>query len=117
MRFRSRKISVAVAVSGCMLILAAGASAATLQVDTAGTDSPTCGPVTPCLTVQQAVTNSATNDTIQIGAGTFTIKNITVGNKSLVINGAGAGATIIDGDDATDAAAQGAFRFNGNGTT
>ena len=47
-------------------------NAATVNVSPSGTDSPTCGGGTPCLTIGQAITNAAAGDTVLVAAGTYT---------------------------------------------
>lgn len=112
------RIVTPIFVCACFALSTAGASAATVNVTTSGADSPTCGPVlSPCATVAQAVTNSVTGDTVEIGAGTFSVGSIVIGLKNLTINGQGIGTTILDGVSVPQPATNGMFRFNGAGTS
>jgi len=67
---------------------------ATLYVSTTGTDSGNCQ-VTPCKTIQYAISQASANDTIIVAAGTYTETGQIVISKNLSIVGAGAGTTII----------------------
>lgn len=95
------------------------ASAATINVSTGGTDTPSCGSTaTPCQSVKYGVVTRATSgDEVAIGAGTFPVDNITIGLKNLDIHGAGAGQTTLDGQNLTNISGGGMFRFTGAGTT
>lgn len=77
------------------------ASAASLQVETTGTDAPGCGPIlTPCLTIAYAVNLAAPGDTVNVGPGTFVeAPNGVDINKPLTLNGTrnGAAKTIVSG--------------------
>lgn len=85
--------------------IAAPASAATLNVSKSGADTPGCGPTTPCATIQQAVTNAAANDTIQVAAGRYieqvdlTSGTSSGGSRPVTVNGAGTSLTIIEAPD------------------
>ncbi|MCA9929684.1 MAG: DUF1565 domain-containing protein, partial [Anaerolineales bacterium] len=47
-------------------------AATTFRVATTGTDSKSCGPVSdPCRTIQKAVNNAGSGDTILVAAGTY----------------------------------------------
>ncbi len=74
-------------------------AATTLLVNGAsGVDSVTCGPVNPCRTIGQAITNAAASgDTISVAAGTYAEHLVLT--KTVTIQGATTGATIIDGSD------------------
>ncbi|MCO5314938.1 MAG: collagen-like protein [Solirubrobacterales bacterium] len=55
-----------------LLLTAGQASAASIQVETTGTDSPVCGPVlSPCQTIAYAVNLAAPGDAVNVGPGTF----------------------------------------------
>ena len=74
------------------------ALAADLYVATDGTNSGDCtDSESPCLTVQYAINQSSDNDTVHVGAGTFT-ENISFNGKSITIDGEGSSKTILDGD-------------------
>ncbi len=98
----SRLVSV-IALLGLLVIAAVAVqpvrAATTLLVNGAsGTDSPTCGPVTACKTIGQAITNAAASgDTISVAAGTYAEHLVLT--KTVTIQGATTGATIIDGSD------------------
>jgi len=71
-------------------------NAATLSVATTGTDSNTCGASgTPCLTIQQAVNNAASGDTVSVAAGTYIGQVAIAKNLTLTGAGQGLGGTII----------------------
>src|SRR5580658_412136 len=95
-------------------VCATGASATTRTVSTSGVDTGTCAS-SPCLTIGYAVSQSASDDTINVGAGTYT-ESVTI-TISLTINGAGSG-TIVTGPTPTVGASQGgAFIVNTSGVT
>lgn len=53
-------------------VASADAQSSTLYVSTAGTDSATCGAQSsPCATVDQAIANAASGDTISVGSGVY----------------------------------------------
>lgn len=62
-------------------------------VSTAGTDAGTCE-FFPCATIAYAINQSASNDTIQVAAGTYTEAGITIDNNITII-GEGADKTIV----------------------
>lgn len=72
--------------------------AATINVDDAGTDSPTCGDVAdPCETIPYALSNRASSgDTVFVWEGTYT--EIVTLKAGIIISGAGATRTFIDGE-------------------
>lgn len=73
---------------------AAGGGDPTRFVSTAGSDTSTCtNQMTPCRTVQHAVSVAGPGDTIQIAAGLY-IEQVTI-SKSLHVQGAGQDRTII----------------------
>ncbi|MGH2905584.1 MAG: hypothetical protein ACRDKI_02305 [Solirubrobacterales bacterium] len=114
---RIRLTGAAVLIGLAVSLALASTACASVFVDTGGVDSGSCGatPVTACATIQQAVTNAAATDTIEIGPGTFhtgTANGIIVAGKSLTFHGAGQGVTVVSGDDATTYGQAGTFRFN-----
>ncbi|HEY7832795.1 MAG TPA: hypothetical protein VIG30_04430, partial [Ktedonobacterales bacterium] len=85
-------LAASVGVSG-VLLRRAHATGTTRYVATTGADSGTCGAIgTPCLTIQQAITNSAaTGDTISVAAGTYPLTSRIAVTKAVTILGAKAG--------------------------
>ncbi|MBE2198859.1 MAG: hypothetical protein IAE79_09630 [Anaerolinea sp.] len=70
---------------------------ATRYVATTGTDSGNCSsPATPCATIQYAHNQATAGDTIQIAAGTYVGSVIL--NRSIILQGAGAETTVVDGN-------------------
>lgn len=112
---RRRAAAAAATVVG--LTASAPAAAATLHVETTGTDSATCGAVaTPCASPARAVANAVSGDSVRIGAGTFPVTTaIVVNTKDLDIGGAGSGATILDGQDTTTLGSNGMLQFGSSG--
>src|SRR5262245_14359062 len=107
--------AAALLITAFAALTLASSARATGFVDTAGTDSGTCGAssATACATIQQAVANAAVTDTIEIGPGTFhtgTANGIIVVAKNLTFHGAGQGVTVVSGDDATTYGQAGTFR-------
>ncbi len=49
-----------------------------------GTDSPNCSVKTPCLTIQQAITNASNGDEIRVAAGTYTGTSLRAGSRQLI---------------------------------
>ncbi|MGH2958883.1 MAG: hypothetical protein ACRDKE_04715 [Solirubrobacterales bacterium] len=95
-----------------------GAQAATVHVETSGSDDSACGASSaPCETVAQGVTNASSGDTVSIGSGTFSVTNINIGAKDLEITGASRSSTILDGENSTNLSSGGMLRFAGTGTT
>ena len=82
-------------------------AANTWTVDPSGTDPGSCPgtpPATPFKTVGEAITCSASGDTVLIHSGTYILSSGDLSvSKNLIFTGAGSGSTIIDG--------------NGNGTS
>ena len=74
-------------------------SPGTIYVSTTGADGPACGTAgSPCRTIPYAVDNRAqSGDTVSVAAGTFT--ETFALKAGVVIQGAGAGVTIVDGED------------------
>ena len=93
--------------SGCgflllsLLFLSSTAWATDYYVSTSGDNANDClSPSSACLTVQGAISKTSSGDTINIAAGTYTNANsITVSNQSLSFVGAGAGTTVLDGNN------------------
>lgn len=79
------------------LLLAVGLGLALVQTAHAATLD-VCQPPGTCTydTIQAAVNAATSGDTITIGAGTY-VENVNVVNKSLIFQGAGSAATIVDG--------------------
>jgi hypothetical protein len=71
---------------------------ATWYVDATHCPGPGTGTVgNPFCKIQSAIGNASADDTIIIAAGTYNEHDITI-NKSLTIQGAGAGSTFVDGE-------------------
>jgi len=85
--------------------------AATLYVATTGTNSGGCtNSGAPCVTIQYAVEQAGTGDTINIAAGTYTENDIDLtANETLTFQGAAAETTIINGNNADTI-----FAYNGS---
>ena len=79
----------------CLLALPA-ATAATYYVATTGSDTNPGTMTQPFKTIQQGIAAAANGDTIQVAAGTYS-ERIIWNAKSLALQGAGAGQSIIDG--------------------
>ncbi len=72
--------------------------AATINVDDGGVDSSTCGdPSAPCRTIPYALSRATTGDTVFVWGGTYT-ETFTL-RAGIVISGAGATRTFIDGEN------------------
>ena len=96
----ARSAGAATVVVASLLFAAPAMAASTLNVSTTGTDSGTCGPTAdPCLTVQQAVDNAASGDTISIGFGVFKGQVVVGGSKTLTLVGQGRSSTSIAATD------------------
>src|ERR1700722_8073010 len=54
-----------------LLGIGASAIAGVLHVAAYGSDSPTCGPGSPCRSISQAMENAASGDTIYVGPGLY----------------------------------------------
>jgi hypothetical protein len=68
----------------------------TYYVDRSGSNANTClTPADPCRTIQEAVDRAGGGDTVRIGPGTYA-ELVTI-EKRLMLIGAGAGSTVIDG--------------------
>jgi parallel beta-helix repeat protein len=83
-----------------LLVSVVHADPDTIYVSTTGTDDPSCGTVgSPCRTIPHAVDNRAqAGDVVVVAAGTYTEAfSLKAG---VVISGAGAGVTIVDGENA-----------------
>ncbi len=89
-----------IAVLGGMFTASSHALAAgttTLYVSTTGSDSNPCTQAKPCKTLQYAVDQAPVGAFIHVAAGTY-MQTVNI-NKPLTIQGAGQGATIIDGSN------------------
>jgi hypothetical protein len=85
-----------VAAGALALSAPASAVASTVYVSPGGIDSPTCGGVDQkCLTIQHAVDQASSGDTVQVSPGTYH-EAVTI-TKGVNLQGAGAASTIIDG--------------------
>ena len=91
-RRRYAVVLTALLTTAATAVLAAPASAATLCVNPGGTGG--------CFATVQGAVNAAANtgDVINVAAGTYNESKVLV-NKSVSIQGAGPGATIIDGQN------------------
>src|SRR5665213_1704305 len=100
-RHRSRRLG---ATATSFLLLVAGMAFSVSQPagatgpaplyvsSTSGSDSLTCGgAVSPCLTIQQAVTNASSGGIISVASGTY--PEVVSINKALTLDGAQAGTT------------------------
>ena len=75
-----------------IMLLGTSVSATGRYVDTAGSDSSDCSDsLSPCATLQYAVNQSVSLDTINISAGTYSVSGVVTINKTLTILGAQAG--------------------------
>lgn len=95
------------------------ASAASLQVETTGTDAPGCGPVmTPCQTISYAVNLALAGDTVNVGPGTFveTPNGVKI-TKALTLRGTsnGSAQTTISGGLSTTATTPGTISVTAPG--
>jgi hypothetical protein len=89
---RCRKMTmIASALTGMVLALPIGASAATV------TNTNDSGPGS----LRQAIADATGGETISIPAGTYDLASVLTVNKSLTFNGAGARSVILDGGGAT----------------
>jgi len=87
-----------ITLTGPTLTSEAAPTATTWYVSTTGNDNNTCQAAgSACRNIKRAIDKAASGDTIVISAGTF-FENLDIA-KSLVIQGAGVGSTIIDGSD------------------
>jgi hypothetical protein len=87
-----------ITLTGPTLTSEAAPTATTWYVSTSGNDNNTCQTAgTACRNIKRAIDKAASGDTIVIGSGTF-FENLDIA-KSLVLQGAGVGSTIIDGSD------------------
>ena len=84
---------IAAVVAG--LSLAFVGTSATIAGDS-GTTWTVCSSGCDFTSIQDAITSAADEDTISIHAGTYYESNLKIEGKSLTIQGAGAGTTIID---------------------
>ena len=95
------------------LAFTGSASAATLQVETTGTDNPGC--VTPCATINYAIGQAAAGDTVSVGPGTFTETTGVGITKPLTLRGTsipGSKTTISGGNSITAVSPGGTIRIN-----
>ncbi|MDQ2622795.1 MAG: hypothetical protein M3Y45_07125, partial [Actinomycetota bacterium] len=88
----SRLASFVLALAAVLLLFAGAASAdaATLNVETAGSDAGDCTS-SACATLQYALNQADSGDTIQVGAGTFTSGAPVSVTNGVTISGVGAG--------------------------
>ena len=88
----SPSVLTALLTVGATAVMAAPASAAALCVNPGGTGG--------CFATVQGAVNAASNtgDVINVAAGTYNESKVLV-NKSVSIQGAGPGSTIIDGQN------------------
>jgi hypothetical protein len=99
-----RQVKIVFCLVSLLLLLAPSAWAATRYVATTGTNSGDCT-VSACLTVNYAISQADSGDTIQIAAGTYTgagNRNITPADKSLAFLGVenNPSAVVLDAQDA-----------------
>ena len=105
------------ALPACTLVLllslsaAAASSAATRNVAVTGNDVGDCV-AAPCQTIEYAVDQADPGDTVAVAAGTFDEPQVII-DKALILRGAGAGQTIVDGSSAVGLPHAGTFYFNG----
>lgn len=87
------------AISGGVAVApVAGAAGATLYVATTGADDSECGAqADPCGTIQQAIENADSGDTVEVAAGTYetTGMNWSVGGKAITLRGPQAGVNPV----------------------
>src|SRR5262249_43120383 len=89
-----RVLSVVVCAGALALAAPRGAAALTWSVPGDGTN--TCTVAVPsCDTIAAAIAAASTNDTIQVGAGAFPLSSTVVIDKTLTIDGAGQGTTLV----------------------
>jgi len=94
MKNSTRLITFAATVG---LLVAGPVLAASIRVSSGGTDAPGCGigPIPPCATIQQAVTNSANGDTVLVGPGMYGGGVINI-DKALRLSSAnGTGSAVV----------------------
>src|SRR5262245_58531400 len=80
----------------CLLLAAASTQATTYYIATTGNDANPGTAAQPFKTIQQGIAAAANGDTIQVAAGTYS-ERIVWNAKSLALQGAGAGQSIVDG--------------------
>ena len=91
-----RKSLFALASLSALILLAVSAQATTYYVANGGNDSNNgVTTATPFQTIQHGINAANAGDTLQIATGTY-YENLQWNNKDLVIQGAGAGSTIIN---------------------
>src|SRR5215510_8207708 len=78
------------------------AEAKTRYVANNGVDSPDCGTVAgPCRSINQAISNAASGDTIIVGPGRYDASSgIMVSNRVKILSSHGAAATLLDANGA-----------------
>jgi hypothetical protein len=106
---RARALMLALALPAMVLVSSPpGVAFATTvrRVAITGADTGDCS-VTACRTIGYAISQSVSGDTIEIGAGTYP-EHVVV-DRSITLQGAGAGATIVDGSNRRTVIAIGAL--------
>src|SRR5581483_7970451 len=98
------------AVGASFLVVASGtalAAGTNRFVSPSGSDTGTCtSNTTPCKTIAYALTQSVDTDTINLAAGTY-VGTVTI-TKAVTIQGAGAGVSILNGNETTPSASSAA---------
>ena len=94
-------------------------AAATYYVAPSGSDSNTGGQGDPYLTIQNAISNAASGDTVVVEAGTYTgLKNVNIdfqGRNLTLTAQSGAAATVIDCGSGSSTVHRGFYLHSGEG--